>query len=147
MFHTLLGKSFHPFLPCLVAPSRSHLLIPLFGCFPSPVLNPSCLQKLCQACRNSVPPSAVTVLAPETMTPAPPPLSDTTFFLIAKVRAQSSPLPVPPRQHITPILAWNSTSCHLSFMSSWIQGHSSTPHQICHHWFKPCYPRLGYFPA
>ena len=78
----------------------------LFLWFSSPVSHPSCLQRLWQACRSSVPPSAVTVWAPEIMTPAPPPLSDTTSSLIAKVRARSSPPPCPakgvhhPHQHL-----------------------------------------------
>lgn len=61
----------------------------------SPVLHPSSLQRLWQACRSSAPPCAVTVWAPEIVTPAQPPLSDTISSPIAKVRAplHSSLLP------------------------------------------------------
>lgn len=53
----------------------------------SPVSHPPTLQRLWQACRSSAPPCAVTVWAPEIVIHAPPPLSDTTSFPIAKVRA------------------------------------------------------------
>lgn len=52
-----------------------------------PVPHPPSLQRLWQACRSSAPPCAVTVWAPEIVTHAPPPLSDTTSSPIAKVRA------------------------------------------------------------
>lgn len=75
---------------------------------------PSALQRLWQACRSSAPPSAVTVWAPEIMTPAPPPLSDTTSSPIAKVRAPlNSSMLVPTRQHSLSTMSpsGHSTSC------------------------------------
>lgn len=64
----------------------------------SPVPHPPSLQRLWQACRSSAPPCAVTVWAPEIVTPAPPPLSDTTSSPIAKVRAPLHSLLPPPHK-------------------------------------------------
>ncbi|KAJ4949327.1 hypothetical protein JOQ06_020842 [Pogonophryne albipinna] len=67
--------------------------------------------------RNMSPTPSVTVWAPEIVTHAPPPLSDTTSSPIAKVRASlhSSPLP-PLRQRITSIPTWDATSAFPAYV-------------------------------
>lgn len=87
---------FAPYLPPILSTSVAWS----WGVWP-PI--PPSLQRLWQACRSSAPPFAVTVWAPEIVTPAPHPLSDTTSSLIAKVRAPiQSYLPQTVRQTPSP---------------------------------------------
>ncbi|KAF3842324.1 hypothetical protein F7725_024275 [Dissostichus mawsoni] len=73
------------------------------------------------------PPCAVTVWAPEIVTHAPPPLSDTTSSPIAKVRAPLTPLlsAAPLRQRITSIPTWYTTSLSLPHCTDPPSGRSS----------------------
>lgn len=115
--YTISSYSFLPHLSHLRHPCPHTHVLPGPG-VPSPVSHPSSLQRLWQACRSSAPPCAVTVWAPEIVTPAPPPLLDTTSSPIAKVRAHLHSSLLPRRSNTSPPSSSGSLISHCGNSSS-----------------------------